>query len=89
MLLDQDRWKIGNIDAMILAEAPKLKEYMPEMAGNISQVLNIAPSDTSIKAGTNERMGFVGRGEGIAAYAVALIESTRREYRFLKDNKSV
>ena len=84
-LLDENHWKIGNIDAMILAECPRLKEYMPEMADNIAQVLAVSPSDVSIKAGTNEKMGFVGRGEGIAVHAVALLESTKIEFRFLED----
>lgn len=76
ILLDQNHWRIGNVDAMILAEKPKLKDYMKTMAANIARVLALAPSDVSIKAGTNEKMGFVGRGEGIAAEAVALLEST-------------
>jgi 2-C-methyl-D-erythritol 2,4-cyclodiphosphate synthase len=75
-LLDASRWRVGNIDIMVMAEAPKLKEYMPRMVQNLAQALALAPGDISIKAGTNERLGFVGRGEGIAAEAVALIEST-------------
>ena len=76
ILLDQNHWRIGNVDAMILAEKPKLKDYMKTMAANIALILALTPSDVSIKAGTNEKMGFVGRGEGIAAEAVALLEST-------------
>jgi 2-C-methyl-D-erythritol 2,4-cyclodiphosphate synthase len=75
-LLDENHWRIGNVDAMVLAEAPKLKDYMPEMSANIARSLGIAVSDVNIKAGTNEKMGFIGRGEGIAAEAVALLEST-------------
>jgi 2-C-methyl-D-erythritol 2,4-cyclodiphosphate synthase len=75
-LLDQNHWRIGNIDAIILAEKPRLKDYMPNMAGNIAGILQLQVSDVSIKAGTNEKLGFVGRGEGIAAEAVALLEST-------------
>ena len=75
-LLDESRWRIGNIDAMILAEQPKLKNYMTAMAGNIATALALQTSDVSLKAGTNEKMGFVGRGEGIAVEAVALLEST-------------
>jgi len=73
-LLDAAGWRIGNIDSMILAEAPKLKDFMPQMAKNIALALGIPAGDVGIKAGTNEKMGFVGRGEGIAAEAVALIE---------------
>jgi 2-C-methyl-D-erythritol 2,4-cyclodiphosphate synthase len=75
-LLDKAGWKIGNIDVTIMAEQPKLKDYLPRMAQNIAKELDIFPSDVSIKAGTNERMGFVGEGKGMAAEAVALIEKT-------------
>ena len=74
-LLDEGHWRIGNIDVMVMAEAPKLKDYMPRMVRNIAEALGLQAGDVSIKAGTNERLGFVGRGEGIAAQAVALLES--------------
>jgi 2-C-methyl-D-erythritol 2,4-cyclodiphosphate synthase len=74
-MLDSGGWRIGNVDVMVQAEAPKLKDYMPEMAANIARSLSLAISDVSIKAGTAEKMGFVGRGEGIAAEAVALLET--------------
>ncbi len=80
-LLDVNHWKIGNIDVMVLAEEPKLKPFMEKMVQNIARTLALDTADVSIKAGTNEKLGFVGRGEGIAAEAVALIESTRVEYR--------
>jgi 2-C-methyl-D-erythritol 2,4-cyclodiphosphate synthase len=73
-LLDANHWQIGNVDMIILAEAPKLKDYIPHMVENIAAVLNIPASDVSVKAGTNEKMGDVGRGEGIAAQAIALLE---------------
>jgi 2-C-methyl-D-erythritol 2,4-cyclodiphosphate synthase len=76
ILLDKNHWQVGNVDAMILVEKPKLKGYMETMAGNIAGVLGIQSSDVSVKAGTNEKMGYIGRGEGIAVHAVALIEST-------------
>jgi 2-C-methyl-D-erythritol 2,4-cyclodiphosphate synthase len=75
-LLDEHHWRIGNVDAMIMAEAPKLKDYMQAMSGNIARALSIPVADVSIKAGTNEKLGFVGRGEGIAAEAIALLESS-------------
>jgi 2-C-methyl-D-erythritol 2,4-cyclodiphosphate synthase len=75
-LLDSNHWKIGNIDTMILAEEPRLKDYQTYMIQNIARTLGVSPADVSIKAGTNEKMGFVGRGEGIAVQAVALIESS-------------
>ena len=73
-ILDDGRWQIGNIDVMVLAEEPKLKDFIKEMVRNIAHALGLAPADVSIKASTNEKLGFVGRGEGIAAQAVALIE---------------
>ena len=75
-MLAENRWRIGNIDVMVLAEKPKLKDYMPGMAANIARVLDLSPEDVGIKAGTNEKMGFVGRGEGIAVQAIALLEAT-------------
>jgi len=74
-LLDENRWRIGNVDVMILAEEPKLKAHMEAMTRNIASALGLSPADVSIKAGTNEKMGFVGRGEGIAVEAIALLES--------------
>ncbi|MCR4394361.1 MAG: 2-C-methyl-D-erythritol 2,4-cyclodiphosphate synthase [Dehalococcoidales bacterium] len=74
-LLDENRWRIGNVDVMILAEEPKLKDYMDAMTRNIASILDLSPADVSIKAGTNEKMGFIGRGEGIAVEAIALLES--------------
>jgi 2-C-methyl-D-erythritol 2,4-cyclodiphosphate synthase len=77
MKLDAAKWRIGNLDAVIMAEAPRLKEYMPAMAANIAAALGVSATDVSIKAGTGEKIGFVGRGEGIAAQAVALLEKTK------------
>lgn len=74
-LLAENHWRIGNIDVMVLAEAPKLQDYKERIARNIAQALSLAITDISIKAGTHEKMGFVGRGEGIAVEAVALLES--------------
>ena len=72
--LDEKGWKAGNVDVMIMAEAPMLKAYMATMASNIAKALSIDAADVSIKAGTSEGLGFVGRGEGIAAQAVVLLE---------------
>jgi len=73
-LLRRRRLKISNIDATLLLEAPKIMPYAEEMKKNISLALGIKPSQISIKATTSEKMGFVGRREGVAAFAVALIE---------------
>lgn len=73
-LLRRRRYKISNIDATLLLEAPKIMPYAGQMRKNISEALGVKPSQISIKATTSEKMGFVGRGEGVAAFAVALIE---------------
>ncbi len=68
-------YKVGNIDATICAERPKINPHIPAMQQVIADILQISTDDVSIKATTSEKMGFVGREEGFAAYAVALIES--------------
>ncbi len=73
-LLSEKGWIIGNIDAMICLEAPKINPHIPEMKKNIAEAIKISEEDISIKATTNEKMGFIGREEGIVAYAVCLIE---------------
>lgn len=67
--------RVGNIDATVAAEAPKLAPHIPRMIGNIAADLGVAPARVSVKATTTEQLGFVGRGEGIAALAVALLEA--------------
>ncbi len=73
-LLDERGWILGNIDAMLCLEAPKIKPYIPEMKKHIAASAGIGVEDISIKATTNETMGFIGRQEGVVAYAVCLIE---------------
>lgn len=72
-LLSEKGFEIGNIDATICAEAPKMNPHIPAMQQTLSDVMKIDADDISIKATTSEKMGFVGRQEGITAYAVALI----------------
>ena len=72
--LAENVWCVGNIDATIVAGEPRLREFINGMREQLSQVLGIHVSQVSVKASTSNRVGFVGRGEGIAAYAVALIE---------------
>lgn len=67
-------YRIGNIDATICAERPKINPHIPLMQKTMADILQIPVDDISIKATTSEKMGFVGREEGFAAYAVALIE---------------
>jgi 2-C-methyl-D-erythritol 2,4-cyclodiphosphate synthase len=73
-LLNQKGWSIGNIDAMLCLEAPKINPYIPEMKAKIAEAAGISEDDISIKATTNETMGFIGRKEGLVSYAVCLIE---------------
>ena len=67
-------YKIGNLDATICAERPKINPHVPDMKACLAQVMGIDEDDISIKATTTERLGFTGREEGISAYAVVLIE---------------
>ena len=73
-LLRAQGLRVGNIDATIIAERPFLQPFIAQMKQNISRALSISESQVGIKATTNEGMGFTGREEGIAAYAVALLE---------------
>jgi 2-C-methyl-D-erythritol 2,4-cyclodiphosphate synthase len=73
-LLKDKGWQIGNIDAMVCLEAPKINPHIPQMKTNIAAAAGISEDDISIKATTNEQLGFIGREEGVVAYAVCLIE---------------
>ena len=66
-------YAIGNIDATVCAERPKLKNHIPQMQQVLAEVMGVDVDDVSIKATTTEKLGFTGREEGIAAYAVVLI----------------
>ncbi len=72
-------WQVVNIDATILAERPRMRDFIDPMRQQLSQTLGIAISQVSVKASTSKGLGSVGRGEGIAAYAVALIEGGKDE----------
>jgi len=73
-LLERENYQAVNIDVTVICEAPKLGPYIPAMRETLARVLGIAPRAVSIKAKTNEGMGWIGRGEGIAVMAVALID---------------
>ena len=73
--LVKNGWQVVNIDATILAESPRLREYIDIMRQQLSQTLKTNINQVSIKASTANGLGLIGRGEGIAAYAAALIES--------------
>lgn len=66
-------WRVVNIDTTVLLEAPKIMKYAPAMREAMAAILSISADDISIKATTTETMGFVGRGEGLTAYATVLL----------------
>jgi 2-C-methyl-D-erythritol 2,4-cyclodiphosphate synthase len=66
-------WQVGNVDATIIAQAPKVAPYVPMMCANIAADLNVAITAVNIKGKTTEHLGFTGRGEGVAAEAVVLL----------------
>lgn len=73
-LVRAEGYVIGNVDACVVAQAPKLLPYIPQMRDNIARMLGIAAGDVNVKATTEERLGFTGSGEGMSAYAIAGIE---------------
>ncbi len=73
-LITEEGYTIGNIDTTLCLEKPKIKPYIPEMKKTLAATLGISENQISIKATTNEQMGYVGREEGVCAYAVVLIE---------------
>lgn len=76
-LLDEELYIVGNIDSTIIAQRPKLAQYLPEMRENIAEALGIDVSQVNVKATTEEGLGFTGNGEGIASQAVCILESVR------------
>jgi 2-C-methyl-D-erythritol 2,4-cyclodiphosphate synthase len=75
--LKDEGWRVVNIDATVVAAKPRLREYIDDMRHNLGHVLGIAMDRVSVKAATNNGLGNIGRGEGIAAIAVAMIEGTK------------
>ena len=73
-LLAEHGYVIGNIDATIVAQRPKLKDFIPQMTKNIAETLGLALDQVNVKATTEEKLGFTGSGEGMSSYAVAGIE---------------
>lgn len=74
-LLRQKGWKVGNVDATIIAQRPKLAGFIPEMRDNLARHMGVEADQVNVKATTEEKLGFTGSGEGIAVHAVALLES--------------
>ncbi len=73
-MLAQSGFSVGNIDSTIIAQQPKMAPFISEMVANIAGDLQVDPDNVSVKAKTTERLGFTGRGEGIAAKAIALLK---------------
>ena len=67
-------YRVGNVDVTMIAQKPKLKDYIPQMVKNIAGILEVAEGQINVKATTEEHLGFTGRKEGVSAHAVALIE---------------
>lgn len=74
-LLAKEGFKLGNIDATIALQKPKINTHIPQMQQTLAEVMNVVPSKISIKATTTEKLSFVGREEGVSAYAVVLIQT--------------
>jgi 2-C-methyl-D-erythritol 2,4-cyclodiphosphate synthase len=72
-LLEEHQYKIGNIDVTVCLQRPKISKYIEQMKSTLAGVMNVPVEDVSIKATTTEKLGFVGKEEGVAAHAVALI----------------
>ena len=73
-LLREHGWQVGNVDATVVAQTPKLAPYIPEMRRRLAEAMGLDVDCVSVKATTEERLGFTGSGEGMATHAVALIE---------------
>ena len=78
-LLKAHGWQIGNIDATIIAQQPHLAPFFGQMRNNVSQILGISKEQVAVKATTTDGLGFTGRGEGIAAQAIALVKVEKEE----------
>ncbi len=73
-LLREHGWQVGNVDATVVAQAPRLAPHIPDMRRRLAEAMGLDVDCVSVKATTEERLGFTGSGEGMAAHAVALIE---------------
>ena len=73
-LLREHGWQVGNVDATVVAQAPRLAPYIPEMRRRLAEAMGLDVDGVSVKATTEERLGFTGSGGGMAAHALALIE---------------
>ena len=72
--ISEKGFRVGNIDVTMIAQKPKLKDFIPQMQENIAAAVNVAPDRVNVKATTEEKLGFTGSGEGMACHAVCLLE---------------
>ena len=74
--ISEKGFRVGNIDVTMIAQKPKLKDYISQMQENIAAAVNVSPERVNVKATTEEKLGFTGSGEGMACHAVCLLEAT-------------
>ena len=72
--ISEKGFRVGNIDVTMIAQKPKLKDYIPQMQANIAAAVGVTPDRVNVKATTEEKLGFTGTGEGMACHAVCLLE---------------
>ena len=72
--ISEKGFRVGNIDVTMIAQKPKLKDYIPQMQANIAAAVNVTADRVNVKATTEEKLGFTGSGEGMACHAVCLLE---------------
>jgi 2-C-methyl-D-erythritol 2,4-cyclodiphosphate synthase len=77
--LVEDAWAVSNVDAVVVCERPKIRDHRDAMRENLADALGVEPGRVSVRGTTTERLGFAGRGEGIAAQAVCLLEARQRD----------
>ena len=75
--ISEKGFRVGNIDVTMIAQKPKLKDFIPQMQENIAAAVGVAPDRVNVKATTEEKLGFTGSGEGMSCHAVCLLEETK------------
>lgn len=73
-LINEKGYQVNNVDTTVVLQEPKISDHVPQMKANIASVLNIRPADVSVKATTTEHLGYIGNGDGIAAFAIVSIK---------------
>ena len=75
--ISEKGFRVGNIDVTMIAQKPKLKDFIPQMRENIAAAVNVSPDRVNVKATTEEKLGFTGTGEGMSCHAVCLLEEAK------------